>query len=124
MYPTNGGESCDGAMKEVRACNEAKYQKEECGLEAAVEDPVDCVYGEWSAWGACSASCGGGQTQRSRQINSRPENGGRTCDGLLEEIKGCNSHLCSEDQAPEEIAQNCVWEEWEEWGMRISLHDS
>lgn len=30
--------------------------------------PVDCVISEWTPWGNCSATCGSGKRQRSRQI--------------------------------------------------------
>ncbi|VDK29799.1 unnamed protein product [Anisakis simplex] len=33
-------------------------------------EPVDCVISEWTPWGNCSATCGSGKRQRSRQIEA------------------------------------------------------
>eukprot|EP00913_Durusdinium_trenchii_P010721 g10059.t1 len=41
------GVACDNNDKETRVCN-----KNPC--------PLDCVWDEWSSWGACSVSCGSG----------------------------------------------------------------
>lgn len=46
--PAHGGEAC-GERRETRAC------KNFC---------VHCRWEDWSAWGACTAQCGGGKTNR------------------------------------------------------------
>lgn len=41
---------------------------------------VDGVFGSWSAWSACSQTCGAGSQSRSRQCdNPTPRNGGAPC---------------------------------------------
>jgi hypothetical protein len=49
---------------------------------------VDGVLGKWSAYGACSKSCGQG-TQTRTQICTPPQNGGRPCGTPLTESKAC-----------------------------------
>lgn len=46
-------------------------------------------WGEWSPWGPCSASCGGGEQLRHRDC---PPPGG--CPGLALQSKTCNTHVC------------------------------
>lgn len=61
----------------------------------------DCVYTEWSAWGECSAACGGGTQTRSRQIVSPAVCGGLACDeSTLLEQQGCNAHDCDPECDP------------------------
>lgn len=41
---------------------------------------VNGGYGEWSAWSACSVTCGSGQRTRSRECNKPvPQFGGKNC---------------------------------------------
>jgi hypothetical protein len=62
----------------------------------------DCVMSNWSAWGNCSAECGGGAKRRFRRIISHPDEGshfGRTqCPPMMEEAQ-CNAFECK--QLPE-----------------------
>lgn len=46
---------------------------------AFITHPVDCAWGPWLPWNACSASCGGGSRQRSRRVARQAMNGGRPC---------------------------------------------
>lgn len=54
-FPTNLGKPCEGSMKEIEACNVGL-----CDPSLNAPDPVDCEIGEWSSFGECSATCGGG----------------------------------------------------------------
>ena len=36
------------------------------------EGSQDCIWGLWDEWSECSASCGGGQTSRTRRIAQMP----------------------------------------------------
>ncbi|XP_033124520.1 A disintegrin and metalloproteinase with thrombospondin motifs 3-like [Anneissia japonica] len=51
---------------------------------------------EWTSWSDCSYPCGGGVTGRTRECsNPRPENGGRYCEGEMDEFKVCNKEKCN-----------------------------
>jgi len=68
---------------------------------------VDCVMGEWGMWSECSAECGGGVMERSRDIVTQKENRGKSCESTEDE-KGCHMGSCNAD---------CKLSEWTEWGM-------
>jgi len=141
--PAWGGNSCSGSYTETRACNTLSCSKNggysewsewgtctsTCGggfqyrsrsctnpapagtgsdcsiLGASIEGracntrpcAVDGGYGEWSAFGSCSAPCGGGIATRTRScVNPAPANGGRDCARFGSEIetKVCNTQSC------------------------------
>ncbi|XP_028571036.2 A disintegrin and metalloproteinase with thrombospondin motifs 13 isoform X3 [Podarcis muralis] len=60
--------------------------------------PIAAVHGKWSTWTAftaCSRSCGGGVVARRRQCNNpRPAFGGRQCEGADLQAKMCNEQPC------------------------------
>lgn len=56
--------------------------------------PVDCKVSEWSAWGQCSKSCGGGESFMRKEILVLPAHGGVACDANLIKRKTCNEHKC------------------------------
>merc|ERR1712130_22114 len=49
---------------------------------AAVDCVVDCKVSDWSLWSGCSATCGGGNKTRSKEVVQKPENGGEMCPDL------------------------------------------
>ncbi len=102
-YAQGEGALCEGALKEVRACN-LPDGNTECG-----PNPVDCVMSEWSSWGQCTSKCGGGSQTRSRTVLTPPSNGGKPCEGQLSEVQGCNNQVCTG-------AVDCEWGEWHHWG--------
>ena len=52
-------------------------------------------WGDWSAWSYCSATCGRGKMERSRQCDSpEPVGGGKPCVGLLTQQKDCSVREC------------------------------
>merc|ERR1712055_890498 len=63
------------------------------------------VFSEWSAWGSCSATCGGGSQTRTR-FCTPPQNGGQDCQGDSTEQQPCNSQPCPVDG---------VWSSWSAW---------
>lgn len=59
--------------------------------------PID---GGWSAWGGCSASCGGGIKSRTRSCtNPAPQYGGANCSGSSSESASCNTQSCGGGQS-------------------------
>ena|GEM_PF-3395446 len=62
-------------------------------IPTAVVQPAGppVVNGVWTAWSACSASCGGG-TQTRTCTNPPPANGGAQCDGG--NTQSCNQTAC------------------------------
>lgn len=57
--------------------------------------PVNCLYGDWSDWSACSATCGTGTVTRSRVVLVQGSCGGVTCDdSTLVEQAPCTMQPC------------------------------
>jgi hypothetical protein len=57
------------------------------------ECPVDCLVGQWSAFGACSASCGGGTQRSNRSILIQPKSVGAACPSVTM-TRDCNTQPC------------------------------
>jgi len=69
--------------------------------------PLDCEWGPWSKWTACSATCAGGSIKRVRDISVHKKNNGSDCLGFFEESAVCNNNPCP---------GSCVWSDWCDWG--------
>lgn len=54
---------------------------------------VDGEFTDWTDWGKCDVTCGGGSQLRSRACNG-PFHGGQNCSGAWEETQTCNSQNC------------------------------
>ena len=68
---------------------------------------VDGQWGEWGTWSACSKTCDGGETTRSRECNDpAPSDGGSYCVGDSEQTDDCNVESCPVDGQ---------WSEWSSW---------
>ena len=48
---------------------------------------MDCIWGDWSAWGACDS--GLGVQDRNRTIDQEARNGGTDCTGNATETQDC-----------------------------------
>lgn len=89
----DGANLCDGDTQYQEACNE----------------DVPCpVWSEWTDWGQCTATCGGGTEKRIRDcLLPAARNGNGTnlygCDGDTWEMRNCNEHNCP------------TWTEWTEF---------
>ena len=56
---------------------------------------VDGGFTEWSLFGSCSKTCGGGVMRRNRSCtNPVPANGGQDCIGPREETRNCSIEAC------------------------------
>jgi hypothetical protein len=67
--------------------------------------PVDCELAAWSGWSKCSAECGGGVTQRLREVKMAMKYGGHPC-GSTSETKACHNQACEKD---------CDLSDWTKW---------
>jgi hypothetical protein len=67
--------------------------------------PVDCKLAAWSGWSKCSAECGGGVTQRLREVKVAMKYGGHPC-GATSETKACKNQACEKD---------CDLSDWTKW---------
>lgn len=76
----------------------------------AVEDlpaPIDGGWNNWSEWGPCSRSCGGGVSIQTRECDHPPPaHGGSFCVGQRARYKTCNNDPCPENE-PSFRAQQC-----------------
>ncbi|XP_011902754.1 PREDICTED: hemicentin-1 isoform X2 [Cercocebus atys] len=64
-------------------------------------------FSQWSAWRACSVTCGKGIQKRSRLCNQPlPANGGKPCQGSDLEMRNCQNKPCPVDGS---------WSEWTPW---------
>jgi len=91
LTSANGGADCL-PLEAVRKCN-----TQPC--------PVDCKVAMWSGWSKCSAECGGGVTQRLREVEVAAKYGGHPC-GKTSETKACNGQACEKD---------CELSDWTVW---------
>jgi len=67
--------------------------------------PVDCRLHSWSGWSKCSAKCGGGVTQRLRDVKQAMKYMGKPC-GATSQSKACNAAACEKD---------CDLHKWTRW---------
>jgi hypothetical protein len=74
--------------------------------------PINGRYGEWSEWGSCSANCGTGTAERTRECNNpTPSSGGRNCIGPDKETKICEETIGCEE--PTEPGKMVDWKTFE-----------
>jgi len=80
--PAHGGKDCSGKGEMTTDCN-------------IWPCPVNGTWGEWSKYGACSNTCGGGHKKRSRSCdNPAPAHGGKDCPGKGDMSTDCNTQPC------------------------------
>jgi hypothetical protein len=70
-------------------------------------DPIHCALSGWSAYGACSASCGGGTQSATRTVTQEAKYNGAPCTELIV-YSTCSPHGCPVD---------CVVEAWGTMGL-------
>ncbi|KAM8857281.1 thrombospondin type-1 domain-containing protein 7B isoform 1-T2 [Synchiropus picturatus] len=85
-----------GHLVDATLCTETGYMVEVCHVPC----PTDCKLSDWSAWSACSVSCGSGLKIRSKWLREKAFNGGRPCPKLdlknqVYEAVPCH-HECSQ----------------------------
>ena len=55
---------------------------------------VNCIWGPWSVWEACSVTCGGGTLEMNREITQEAKYGGNECTGNDKETLLCSTNHC------------------------------
>jgi len=110
QFASNGGRSCNGTVKEIIPCNPGlgEVASPECGQ---TKRRTDCVMEDWVEWSECTATCGGGQQTRKREIKIPSAHGGTPCEDILEEVLPCSEEACETSSC-----RDCLWEEWGQWG--------
>jgi len=83
-----------GARNDLKVCN-----RHVC--------PIDCKVSNFSEWGSCTRTCGGGISTHTRGIQTQNAYGGKSCPILIED-KNCMMALCSID------CELTGWSEWSE----------
>ncbi|XP_078703551.1 SCO-spondin-like [Branchiostoma floridae x Branchiostoma belcheri] len=89
-------------------CRDMSYntETEACNTEAC---SVDGEWSTWSTWSECDATCGGGNTRRSRTCSDpSPKNGGLECEGLAQEVAVCNAEPCGPECPEGQVPDMCV----------------
>merc|ERR1719333_2049319 len=76
--------------------------KRKCGQ---MRCPVDCVMSKWSALSKCTKECEGGVQGRTREVLTKPKNGGMSCN-TAQESRPCNTGSCD---------RNCRLKKWSKW---------
>lgn len=107
QYGRENGAGCLGALKQGKPCNSLQN----CPEDGGAVKPVDCVMGQWSAWSVCTATCGGGAATRARMMVKAGSDGGKDCDGELEQAQDCGRISCSAG-----VMVDCRFGDWQEWG--------
>ncbi|XP_074753624.1 SCO-spondin-like [Athene noctua] len=93
---TDGGPCGAGGMEEMAECN----------LQPC---PGSCQLGPWSPWSPCSASCGGGSSERRRELLPGPEGWEQSCPLLpLLLLRVCNAHNCSPECPNGQVYGGCA----------------
>ncbi|XP_048579836.1 uncharacterized protein LOC116619170 isoform X2 [Nematostella vectensis] len=80
--PAYGGSNCSGFFVQAISCFVSHC-------------PAHRRFSEWSDYGSCSKSCGGGEKYRNRKCtNPTPQHGGENCSGDVIESVACNTQSC------------------------------
>jgi len=82
---------CPGQLSQDNVCN-----TQDC--------PIDCVVGQWSAWGLCNENCGPGIQKRTRSL-AQPIFGGANCPSESSQGQDCMIEPCP---------VHCAFE-WDAW---------
>mmetsp|Transcript_67684 Transcript_67684/g.220350 ORF Transcript_67684/g.220350 Transcript_67684/m.220350 type:complete len:2076 (-) Transcript_67684:113-6340(-) len=107
-FEVDPGSFCKTFLFSARACLSGECKANPCQRDE--HHPVDCLLGEWDAWGPCDATCGVGQRIRAREVITEPAYGGRTCSDSLSQTSDCSVKSCQEC-----TPIDCAWEDWSPW---------
>lgn len=98
----NFGDPCKGSMQLSRPCGTALCPG---------DTKIDCKWGDWGGWSACSKTCLGGQRVRHREIEVEPSPDGLPCQkGPAMQTVPCSTGPCKH------LSETCGWGPWSLWG--------
>ena len=95
-----GGNKCIGDRTETQFCNSNGcpglfiLMSFACSISLKLVFIVNCVWGPWSVWEACSVTCGGGTLEINRAITQKAKYGGNECAGNDKETLLCSTNGC------------------------------
>lgn len=90
-------------------CEEVLAEYQPCVINNC--SAVDCAWADWSPWAECSATCGGGEKRRSRNIDTHPLYGGAPCTATaMQEVAPCSTTPCDGIGC-----EDGIWEPWSPW---------
>jgi len=107
VYGREYGAFCKGSLRQTESCTEK-------GAHCFVGKNLDCKLSEWGDWSDCTASCGVGQRQRSRDVERAAEGSGRPCSDEIEVTQPCDLKACPKDCEP----VDCSMSEWSDWSCQ------
>jgi hypothetical protein len=85
----------DSSATNTGACGLTRYVGYQSQTPTGNGGPAatDCK-GSWSAFTACSKTCGGGTQSHTYTVTAQPTNGGAACPSPLTQSQACNTKLC------------------------------
>lgn len=122
QYPSNGGAACP-SLTDTRPCFNNCGTLNLIQFLLTLSSGSDCQVSDWSEWGACSNSCGGGVQARGRQVTQQATNGGAACPELSQ-TQACTGTTCGtlRPAAPAFLsslfvpaAVDCIVSDWTAW---------
>ncbi|XP_078524447.1 A disintegrin and metalloproteinase with thrombospondin motifs 10 [Lissotriton helveticus] len=92
---TNSIPAAEGTICQTNSIEKGWCYKRECVPFGTRPEGVDGAWGQWSPWGECSRTCGGGVSSSIRHCDSpRPTIGGKYCLGERKHYRSCNTDDC------------------------------
>uniref|UniRef100_UPI00358F2B09 A disintegrin and metalloproteinase with thrombospondin motifs 6-like n=1 Tax=Myxine glutinosa TaxID=7769 RepID=UPI00358F2B09 len=94
---TNSIPAAEGTVCQTRAVENGWCYQGECMPFGSRPQSVDGAWAQWSAWGDCSRTCGGGISSSFRHCDSpHPSHGGKYCLGERRRFHSCNIQECQD----------------------------
>ncbi|CAJ1438497.1 unnamed protein product [Effrenium voratum] len=103
LWASSGRQRAVEARAGGKPCEGEDQRRTMCGQTPC---PVECAWDDWSDWKDCTKSCGGGITERLRNVSIPAAHGGKDCMGSTRDVTKCNEELCPQD---------CSFANWEDW---------